>query len=290
MTSAAQWLAGARPRTLSAAIAPICAGTGAAGQLNSAHLDRAALALGVAICLQISVNYANDYADGIRGTDQHRVGPVRLVASGQASAQAVRRAAIFAAGAAAICGLTLIASSQQWWLLLVGALCFPAAWGYTGGKKPYGYFGLGEIMVFIFFGLVAVLGTCYTQAEQLSGEAIAAAIGVGGFACAILVANNLRDIPTDLLSQKLTLAVRLGDSRTRLLLTALLVAPNILSFILGIIHPWALLALLASIPAWAAGQAVLSGAHGKQLISVLQKISLAGLGYGALLGFGLFLS
>jgi 1,4-dihydroxy-2-naphthoate polyprenyltransferase len=290
MTTPAQWLAGARPRTLSAAIAPICTGTGAADLLGSAHLGRASLALAVAVGLQISVNYANDYSDGVRGTDRDRLGPARLVASGQASAPAVRRAALLAAASAALCGLTLIGSSRQWWLLLLGAVCFPAAWGYTGGRRPYGYFGLGEVMVFIFFGLAAVLGTCYTQAGRISTVALAAAVGVGSYACAILVANNLRDIPTDIQSRKMTLAARLGDPRTRILLGALLVAPTILGLIIGLAHPWTLLALLAVIPAWGAGKSVISGAHGRELISVLQKISLAGLSYGALLGFGLFLS
>ena len=217
--TAAHWVAGARPRTLPAAISPVLAGTGVAVYDHQAVWWKALLALVVALALQVGVNYANDYSDGVRGTDADRVGPMRLVGSGTASPGAVKRAAFLAFGVAAVAGLVL-AATTAWWLVLVGAVCVLAAWFYTGGSKPYGYLGLGEVMVFVFFGLVAVIGTSYVQTEAWQASAAYAAVGIGALACAILVANNLRDIPTDRGSGKITLAVRLGDERTRLLLRA----------------------------------------------------------------------
>ena len=191
-----QWVAGARPRTLPAAVAPVLAGTGIALWEREAVWWKALLALAVALLLQVGVNYANDYSDGIRGTDTDRVGPMRLVGSGVASPRAVKAAAFLALGAAAAVGLVL-AATTAWWLVGVGLLAILAAWFYTGGSKPYGYLGLGEVMVFVFFGLVAVVGTTYVQTETFELSALYAAIGVGAYACALLVANNLRDIPTD---------------------------------------------------------------------------------------------
>ncbi len=213
----AQWLAGARPRTLPAAVSPVLAGTGVAAYVDGFVWWKALLALVVALALQVAVNYANDYSDGIRGTDADRVGPMRLVGSGAAAPGAVKRAAFLAFGVAAVAGPgarrdhRLVAGRRS---ALVSVL---AAWFYTGGSKPYGYLGLGEVMVFVFFGLVAVVGTTYVQTETWEWAALYAAVGVGALACAILVANNLRDIPTDTVAGKRTLAVVLGDRRTRLL-------------------------------------------------------------------------
>ncbi|MGH3307383.1 MAG: 1,4-dihydroxy-2-naphthoate polyprenyltransferase, partial [Nocardioides sp.] len=214
MASPAEWLAGARPRTLPAALAPVLAGTGVAAYVDGAVWWKAALALLVSVALQVGVNYANDYSDGVRGTDADRVGPMRLVGSGAATPGAVKAAAFVAFGVAAAAGLVL-AVTTAWWLVSVGLACILAAWFYTGGTRPYGYAGLGEVMVFVFFGLVAVVGTTYVQTETFELAAVCAAVGIGALACAILVANNLRDIPTDREAGKLTLAVRLGDGATR---------------------------------------------------------------------------
>src|SRR5215207_10318017 len=215
MATPAQWIEGARPRTLPAAIAPVLVGTGAAAYLDGFVWWKALLALGVALLLQIGVNYANDYSDGIRGTDEDRVGPLRLVGSGAAQPQQVKWAAFGAFGVAMLFGLILVVITQAWWLLLVGVGCVLAAWGYTGGKNPYGYMGLGDVFVFVFFGLVATLGTTYTQAGQINLPAIIGAIGTGLIATALLMANNVRDIPTDMQAGKKTLAVRLGDKHAR---------------------------------------------------------------------------
>src|SRR3954462_7788635 len=196
MATPAQWLEGAHPRTLPAAVSPVLAGTGVAAYVDQAVWWKAALALVVSLALQVGVNYANDYSDGIRGTDTDRVGPLRLVGSSAASAGAVRLAAFAAFGVAAVAGLVL-AATTAWWLVAVGALAVLAAWFYTGGSSPYGYHGLGEVMVFVFFGLVAVTGTTYVQTSSVPVAAVYAAVGVGALACAILVANNLRDVPTD---------------------------------------------------------------------------------------------
>ncbi|MFL6109585.1 MAG: 1,4-dihydroxy-2-naphthoate polyprenyltransferase [Marmoricola sp.] len=222
MATAAQWIEGARPRTLPAAVAPVLAGTGVAAFDHEQCWWKAGLALLVSLLLQIGVNYANDYSDGIRGTDDVRVGPLRLVGSGLATPQSVKAAAFTAFGLAGVVGLVL-AASTAWWLVAVGAVSILAAWYYTGGKKPYGYLGLGEVMVFVFFGLVAVLGTQYVQAERFTWAGLAAAIGIGSLACGILVTNNLRDIPTDTVAGKRTLAVKLGDARTRWLYVGLVV-------------------------------------------------------------------
>src|SRR3954447_26571814 len=210
MPSAADWVAGARPRTLPAAVSPVLAGTGVAAYVDDAVWWKALLALVVSLALQVGVNYANDYSDGIRGTDADRVGPMRLVGSGAATPAAVRRAAFLAFAVAGVAGLVL-AATTAWWLGGVGLVCVLAAWFYTGGSRPYGYLGLGEVMVFVFFGLVAVVGTTYVHTETWEWAALApslgAAVGIGALACAILVANNLRDIPTDTIAGKRTLAV-----------------------------------------------------------------------------------
>jgi 1,4-dihydroxy-2-naphthoate octaprenyltransferase len=283
----AHWVAGARPRTLPAAISPVLAGTGVAVYEDDAVWWKALLALVVALALQVGVNYANDYSDGIRGTDADRVGPMRLVGSCTASPGAVKRAAFLAFGVAAVAGLVL-AATTAWWLVAVGALCVLAAWFYTGGSKPYGYLGFGEVMVFVFFGLVAVIGTAYVQTERWQVAALYAAIGIGAIACAILVANNLRDIPTDRASGKITLAVRLGDARTRTLYASLLLVAFVAVFgVAATTTWWALLALGYGAPAAKAARVVGQQAHGPALVPVLQLTGVAELLYGLGLLVGL---
>ena len=270
MATPAQWLEGARPRTLPAAVSPVLAGTGVAAYDGQAVWWKAALAMLVSLALQVGVNYANDYSDGIRGTDADRVGPLRLVGSGAASARAVKAAAFAAFGVAAVAGLVL-AATTAWWLVLVGALAVLAAWYYTGGSSPYGYRGLGEVMVFVFFGLVAVAGTTYVQQESVPLAAWTAAVGVGAIACAILVANNLRDIPTDEVAGKRTLAVVLGDRRTRTFYVLLLDLAALALVATAVATTWlALLGLLFVIPAMPAARTVLGGAVGRDLVPVLK--------------------
>ena len=280
MATPSQWLAGARPRTLPAAVSPVLAGTGVAAYLDAAVWWKAVLALVVAVALQVGVNYANDYSDGIRGTDADRVGPLRLVGSGAATPSAVRRAAFASFGVACAVGLVL-AATTSWWLVAVGAVCVVAAWFYTGGSNPYGYNALGEVMVFVFFGLVAVVGTTYVQAESVPAATWYAATGVGALACAILVANNLRDIPSDTVAGKRTLAVRLGDGRTRGFFAVLLgVALVALVGLALASSAWALLGLVALLPAQRAARVVLRGTRGPGLIPVLQLTGVAELLYG----------
>jgi 1,4-dihydroxy-2-naphthoate octaprenyltransferase len=279
-------VAGARPRTLPAAVAPVLAGTGVAAYDGDAVWWKALLALVVSLALQVGVNYANDYSDGVRGTDAERVGPLRLVGSGVATPSSVKAAALAAFGVAAVAGLVLAATSA-WWLVVVGAVSVAAAWFYTGGSKPYGYLGLGEVMVFVFFGLVAVLGTQYVQAEEVTATGVAAACGIGALACAILVANNLRDIPTDRVAGKLTLAVRLGDRATRRLYAILVAAALVLAVRVAIDSTWwALLALVFLLPAGRAA-AVVRKAAGRDLVPALQLTGVAELVYGLGLFVGL---
>lgn len=280
------WIAGARPRTLPAAIAPVVAGTGAAVFEDSVVVWKALLALGVSLALQIGVNYANDYSDGVKGTDDNRVGPLRLVGSGLVPARHVKIAAFTFLALGGALGFAL-AATTNWWLLLIGAAALIAAWTYTGGPVPYGYRALGEVSVFVFFGLVAVLGTAYVQVESITGPAVAAAVGVGALACAILVANNLRDIPTDTASGKKTLAVFLGDRWTRHFFTALVLTAVATLGVAAAYTPWALLGLLFVPFAVRARQIVAGGASGPALIPVLQSIGLAELVYAAGLALGL---
>ncbi|OZE79698.1 1,4-dihydroxy-2-naphthoate polyprenyltransferase [Rhodococcoides fascians A21d2] len=286
MATTAQWIEGARPRTLPNAIAPVLVGTGAAVSLDAGVWWKALLALIVSLALIVGVNFANDYSDGIRGTDDDRVGPLRLVGSKAASAGAVKRAAIGCFAIGAVAGLALAATSA-WWLVIVGLVCIAGAWYYTGGSKPYGYSGFGEIAVFVFFGLVAVLGTQFVQAEQIDWAGVLAAVAVGSFSSAVLVANNLRDIPTDTESGKLTLAVRLGDTRTRYLHLALLVVPFAMTVVLIARTPWALVGLLALPFAARANSPVRKGAHGFELIPALRDSGLAMLVWGASTGVAL---
>jgi 1,4-dihydroxy-2-naphthoate octaprenyltransferase len=288
--SVGDWIAGARPRTLPAAVVPVAVGTGVAIGTDGADVTwwRVIVALAVSLLLQIGVNYANDYSDGVRGTDDVRVGPMRLVASGTASASAVKRAALGCLGLAALAGLAL-AATTSWWLLLVGLAAILAAWGYTGGPKPYGYLGLGELFVFTFFGLVATVGTTYVAIEDVPWVAWPAASGVGCLACALLVVNNLRDIPTDTASGKRTLAVRIGDHPTRFLYVALVAGALVLSDACAIDRPWSALAVLAGAVAVVPVRRVHSGAVGRDLIPVLGATGRVQLAYGALLTLGLAL-
>jgi 1,4-dihydroxy-2-naphthoate polyprenyltransferase len=273
VASFAQWVEGARPRTLPNAIAPVIAGTGGAAWLHAACWWKAALALLVAVAMIIGVNYANDYSDGIRGTDDVRAGPLRLVGSKLAAPRAVLTAAVVSLGVAATAGVVLAWFSAPW-LIAVGALCIAGAWLYTGGSKPYGYLGLGEVAVFVFFGLVAVLGTQYTQALRIDWVGVALAVAMGSLSSAVLVANNLRDIPTDIQSGKITLAVRLGDARTRLLYQALLVVAFALTLVLMLATPWCAVGLIAVPLAVRAAGPVRKGLGGKDLIPVLRDTGL----------------
>jgi 1,4-dihydroxy-2-naphthoate octaprenyltransferase len=289
MATTTEWIAGARPRTLPAATAPVLIGSGAAAQVGSFSAGRALLALGVALALQVGVNYANDYSDGVRGTDVDRVGPLRLTAAGLARPGHVKAAAFAAFGIAGALGLVLVALTGQWWLLAVGAFCVVAAWYYTGGRRPYGYAGLGEVGVFLCFGLVATLGTTYTQAGRVTAPAVLGAVGVGLVACALLMVNNLRDIPTDALTGKKTLAVRLGDHRARRAYVLLLGLPLLLGALCVLWSPWALVVALLAGPAAGLSLPVLAGARGRLLVPVLGGTGLYELGYGILLGLGLAL-
>lgn len=289
MASPAHWLAGARPRTLPAAVVPVAVGTGVAAAEGGAVWWRAVFALAVALLLQVGVNYANDYSDGVRGTDESRVGPLRLVGSGVAAPRSVLRAALGCFLAAAVTGLVLVLVTGAWWLLAVGALAIAAAWSYTGGSRPYGYRALGEVSVFVFFGLVAVAGTAYVQLERLPWSAVVAAIPVGLLACALLVVNNLRDIATDGPAGKRTLAVVLGDQRTRLLYVATLLLP--FAFVLALIpvRPFAALALPPLLLALPLIRQVRAGATGPALIDTLRGTGRLQLVAGLLLAVGLAL-
>lgn len=289
MATLSEWIAGSRPRTLPAAAAPVLVGTGAAAQIGSAHVGRALLAAGVALALQVGVNFANDYSDGIRGTDTERVGPMRLTASAAASPRAVKSAAFGFFGIAGLLGLWLVALSEQWWLLAVGVLCVLAAWFYTGGKKPYGYLGLGEVGVFVFFGLVAVLGTTYTQADRITWPAVVGAVAVGLIACALLMVNNLRDVPTDSLVGKRTLAVRLGERRARWAYVLMITVPVALGLLCALANPWALIVMVLALPAVLLSSTVLLGARGIALVPVLAGTGMFELAFGVLLGLGLAL-
>jgi 1,4-dihydroxy-2-naphthoate octaprenyltransferase len=289
--TAGQWLAGARPRTLPAAVAPVVAGSGLAFFAGGLRWSAALLALVVSIALQVGVNYANDYSDGIRGTDAQRVGPLRLVGSGLASPTAVRRAALVSFGVASVAGLLLVMLTGHWWLLAVGVACVLAAWFYTGGRRPYGYRGLGEVFVFVFFGLVAVGGTAYVQVGRISPATGLAGVGIGALACAILVANNLRDIAGDARVGKRTLATRLGPTRTRGLYVMLagLSAAMIIA-VAGLTSAWALLGLAGLLLLVPALRTVLSGGQGPALVAVLKTTGLAELVSAAGLAFGLVLA
>jgi 1,4-dihydroxy-2-naphthoate octaprenyltransferase len=279
-----KWVLGARPRTLAAAIAPVVVATAYAGNLWQPL--PAALALLVSLSLQIGVNFANDYSDGIRGTDDSRIGPIRLTASGLASAKSVKNAAFISFFFAAIAGLAL-ALQTSWWLIAVGALAIAAAWGYTGGSSPYGYKGLGEISVFLFFGIVATVGSYYVQTEELNLQIFVVSIPMGSLACAILAINNLRDRAQDELVGKRTMAVRLGDKGARALYISLLISAHL--FALLTFEPFALFTLLALPLSTSLARSVWAGTSGAALIPLLAKTGKLQMLFAALFALGLVL-
>jgi 1,4-dihydroxy-2-naphthoate polyprenyltransferase len=286
-----RWILGARPRTLPAAVAPVLVGTAAAPR-DEVVWWPFLCALGVALFVQIATNYANDYSDGRRGTDDPsaRVGPPRLVGNGLATPGEVKRATVAAFTLTALCGLPLVLFVQPW-LVLVGVAAIAAGWFYTGGPRPYGYAGFGEAFVFVFFGLVATVGSFYVQTLEVSWLAVGCGVAMGCLATALLVVNNLRDIPGDTRSGKRTLAVRIGDRRTRWLYLALLLVPMLLVPLLAGLSGrlLAALALVALIPARAAVTQVLGGARGRGLVPVLARTGLVQMVYGGLLAFGLLI-
>jgi 1,4-dihydroxy-2-naphthoate polyprenyltransferase len=284
VATAAQWVQGARVRTLPNSVAPVIVGAGAAGAAGRFNWWASVLALVVALALQVGVNYANDYSDGIRGTDAERVGPLRLVGSGLVTPGAVRWAAFACFGVAGVAGVVLVALTGLWWMVGVGVVSIAGAWFYTGGSRPYGYSGWGEAAVFVFFGLVAVLGTQYVQAERVTWLGVGGAVAMGAFSAAVLVANNLRDVPTDGVSGKRTLAVRLGDRRTRGLYAVLVAVPFVVTVLAGLTRPWVLVALVAGAVVLPAVRIVVRGGEGMALIPVLRDTGLAMLAWAMLAG------
>lgn len=278
------WIGAARLRTLPLAIAPVLIGTGAAMLVaDRFHWVIALCCLVVALALQIGVNYANDYSDGVRGTDEHRVGPTRLTASRKATPRAVLTVALLFFAVAAVAGIAIVVRTQHWWMLAVGVVCLVAAWFYTGGKRPYGYYALGEVAVFVFFGLVATAGTAYVQANAVPFEAWLGAVATGLFACAVLLANNLRDIEQDRVAGKRTLTVLIGRRATQVLFTVLVLAPFLVPVLLMPLYPIALLALLALIPALAAVLIVWTYRDPRELVVALGVTSLTTIAYAAFL-------
>ena len=286
MAEAREWLAGTRPRTLPAAVVPVLIGSGVALGYDMFSWWRALLALVVALALQVGVNFANDYSDGVRGSDERRVGPVRLVAAGLAPPRHVLFAAFgcfFVAGAAGL----VLAAVTSWWLVAVGAACIAAAWFYTGGPKPYGYNGLGEVFVFVCFGVVAVAGTAYVQMKALSWLGLAASVPAGLLACALLMVNNLRDIGTDTLAGKRTLAVMLGDARSRVAYVLTLLVPFGIAALLAFFRPFTLLTVLALPLARIPVRSVRAGASGPALIKTLGQTGRLQLAFGIAFTIGL---
>jgi len=264
------WIQGARPKTLPAAIAPVVVGSACAHLENSMQNNwlNSVFALIVSLALQVAVNFANDYSDGIRGTDKDRVGPLRLVGSGAKKPADVKKATFLAFGVAAVFGFVL-AATTSWWLLLVGVLCFLAGWFYTGGKHPYGYLGFGEVFVFIFFGVVATMGTTFVINQQLTLVSFLASVVVGCLACALLAVNNLRDIAGDATSNKRTLAVRIGESGARKFYILLFIVAGCSVVSIALLHPAAMIAMLGLAAAIKPIRRVYSGATGADLINVL---------------------
>jgi 1,4-dihydroxy-2-naphthoate octaprenyltransferase len=286
MADPRKWLAGTRPRTLPAAVVPVLIGSGVALGYARFSWWRAGLALVVALALQVGVNFANDYSDGIRGSDEQRVGPVRLVAAGLAPPRQVLAAAFGCFFLAGVAGLAL-AAVTSWWLLAVGAGCIAAAWFYTGGPKPYGYSGLGEVFVFLCFGVVAVAGTAYVQMKALSWLGLAASVPAGLLACALLMVNNLRDIGTDTVAGKRTLAVMLGDARSRWGYVLTLLVPFGVAALLAFFRPFTLLTALALPLARLPIRSVRAGASGPALIRALGQTGRLQLAFGIAFTIGL---
>ena len=277
-----KWILGARPRTLPAAIAPVVVATALAGA--DWNWFRAALALKVGVWLQIGVNYANDYSDGVKGSDDNRIGPTRLVASGLATAAQVKRAAFTSFGIASIAGIWLSLLSSPW-LIVVGVAAIVAAWGYTGGKNPYGYSGLGEVSVFVFFGLTATVGTYFAQTGQITALSVLCAVPMGALSCAILAVNNIRDRAQDELVGKRTLAVRVGDSKARKGFVALLVIAHLSA--LATLLPWSLITLAVLPLTFSISRSVISGATGVSLIPLLGKTGKLQMFFGVLFALAL---
>ena len=289
MATPAQWLEGARPRTLPAAVSPVLVGTGVAVFEHHAVWWKALLALVVAVALQVAVNYANDYSDGVRGTDEHRVGPARLTGSGAAKPRQVLAVSLSFFAIAALAGLALVIVTQQWWLLAVGAVAMVAAWFYTGGRHPYGYYGLGELFVFVFFGLVATAGSAYVQALTVNFEAWVGGVGAGLIACAVLMANNLRDVTQDKAAGKRTLAVLVGPLAGRILFAVFMLVPFGIVAFFALLYPTAWLVMFGLLLAVPASAIVLWAKTPRELLLALQLASFTALIYGVGLGlaFGL---
>jgi len=286
--TARDWIGGARLRTLPLAVAPVALGTGVARANGDWDLLLALLCLAVAVFLQVGVNYSNDYSDGIRGTDEFRVGPARLTGSGAVRPRTVLRVALVSFAVAAVAGVAVVVFTQQWWMLAVGAAAVVAAWFYTGGKRPYGYNALGEVFVFVFFGLVATVGTTFVQLGRFPADAWVAGVSAGLFACAVLMVNNIRDIPQDRAAGKRTLAVVVGDPVARALYASFLLLPFLILVYFGFLYfhaPYVYFTLLTAVPAAVIG---VTGKTPKELILALQLASLTALLYGLALAAVLF--
>ena len=281
------WIEGARLRTLPLAIAPVAIGAGAADAMQRFDLLLSALALGVALFLQIGVNFANDYSDGIRGTDDKRVGPLRLTGSKSVKPESVKTAAMFFFILAAASGFEIVVTTGQWWLIAVGLLSIIAAWFYTGGKNPYGYAGFGEIAVFVFFGLVATIGTAYIQIGFVDLNSVLGGIAAGSFAAAVLMVNNIRDLETDRISSKKTLAVRMGAKWAKRLFIFMIWFPFVVLVYFSLLYPISLLAFAAIFLVAPATLIVLTAKSAKELVLVLKLTSFASLTYALLLTLGL---
>ena len=288
MATISNWITGARVRTLPLAAAPVILGSASADLVDKFNPVLGLGALLVALFLQIGVNYANDYSDGVRGTDDNRVGPLRLTASGVARPQSVKFAAFITFGIAGLIGLGMVIATSQWWLLAVGAFAILAAWYYTGGKTPYGYAGLGEVAVFVFFGLVATVGTNFLMTLTIDPLAVILGSASGLYASAVLLVNNIRDLETDKVAGKKTIAVRLGDKRSRALFLVLIFVPVALNVLLVLIYPAVVIGLLNLLLLVPISGIALSGKTPKELITALKLTSLAGFFYGLLVGLGLF--
>lgn len=288
MASLSNWVTGARVRTLPLAAAPIILGSAAADLTDRFNPLLGLGALLVALFLQIGVNYANDYSDGVRGTDDNRVGPLRLTASGLARPQSVKLAAFLTFGIAGTIGLAMVIATAQWWLLAVGAMAILAAWYYTGGKTPYGYAGLGEVAVFVFFGLVATVGTNYLMTLSIDPMALILGSASGLYASAVLLVNNIRDLETDRAAGKQTIAVRLGDRSSRILFLVLIFVPVALNLLLVLLYPATVIGLLNLLLLVPISAIAISGKTPKELITALKLTSLAGFFFGLLVGLGLF--
>lgn len=289
MSNLKLWVQGARVRTLPLAVAPVFLGSATAYSLDSFNLTLALLALAVSLLLQIGVNYANDYSDGIRGTDANRVGPLRLTGSGSARPESVKNAAFASFGLAALAGLTIVVLTGHWWLVAVGLAAIVAAWFYTGGKNPYGYAGLGELAVFVFFGLVATIGTNYIQTGFVDPLAVLLGGCFGLYAAAVLMVNNIRDLKTDREAGKNTIAVRLGDKVSRRLFISMLWIPVLVNILMVPIYPATVLGFLNLLLILPATLIALDGKQPKELITALKLASFAGLGFGVFIGLGVSL-